>query len=153
MKLVSLSFIFVVFTSLLNGVVSAKGFKSHAGPVQAEVVKITDADTIRVIAYPWPSMRVAAAVRIRGIDTPEKRRSKCNQEKALAYRATAYVKGLLKPGHRVKLENIRFGKYAGRVVADLFFEMPKGWENLASVLFAAGYAKEYHGGKKRSWCN
>ncbi|WAP70646.1 hypothetical protein [Jiella pelagia] len=59
-----------------------------AGPVAANVVKVRDGDTVEVEAFVWPMQSVHVAVRLRGIDAPEKR-GKCEAEKAAAARATA----------------------------------------------------------------
>ena len=58
-----------------------------AGPVAAHVVKVRDGDTVEVEAFVWPMQSVHVAVRLRGIDAPEKR-GKCDGEKAAAARAT-----------------------------------------------------------------
>ena len=51
-------------------------WRSIAGPVTARVIRIIDGDTIEVDAHPWPGHAVRVSVRLRGIDTPE-RRSRC----------------------------------------------------------------------------
>jgi endonuclease YncB( thermonuclease family) len=124
--------------------------KVYAGPFNATVVRVYDADTVIVDVYPWPSISVRTKVRIRGIDTPERRRYKCPEEKQLARISTDYVKGLLPKGTRVQLGGVSFGKYAGRVLGNLMISsFDNKWSSLGEILLAAGYAKPYNGGKKK----
>ncbi len=53
-----------------------------------------------------------------------------------------FVKGLIL-GETVTLENVKYGKYAGRVVADVRLE---DGENLATKIINQGLGREYHGG-------
>ncbi len=127
--------------------------KVYDGPFNATVVRVYDADTVIVDVYPWPSISVRTKVRIRGIDTPERRRYKCPEEKQLAKQSTNYVRDLLKPGVRVQLTEVAFGKYAGRVLGNLMISsINNKWSSLGEILLAAGYAKPYKGGKKKGWC-
>lgn len=127
--------------------------KVYAGPFNATVVRVYDADTVIVDVYPWPSISVRTKVRIRGIDTPERRRYKCPEEKQLARISTDYVKGLLPKGTRVQLTEVSFGKYANRVIGNLMIgSIDNKWTSLGEILLAAGYAKPYKGRKKKGWC-
>lgn len=127
--------------------------KVYDGPFNATVVRVYDADTVIVDVYPWPSISVRTKVRIRGIDTPERRRYKCPQEKQLAKQSTNYVRSLLKPGARVQLTEVSFGKYANRVIGNLLIgSIDNKWSSLGKTLLAAGYAQPYYGGKKKGWC-
>ncbi len=89
-----------------------------AGPVPAEVLSVIDGDTIEVRAVVWLGQVVSTRVRLAGIDAPELR-AKCARERALAERARAYLLARLEGGDRsrVRLRDIRYGKYAGRVLA------------------------------------
>ncbi len=127
--------------------------KVYDGPFNATVVRVYDADTVIVEVYPWPSISVRTKVRIRGIDTPERRRYKCPEEKLLAKISTDYVKGLLPKGTRVQLTEVSFGKYANRVIGNLMIgSIDNKWTSLGEILLAAGYAKPYKGRKKKGWC-
>jgi len=117
------------------------------GPVAAKVIKVYDGDTFTVEAYPWPGLEAKASVRVNGVDTPEIR-GKCDAEKEKAIEAREYVKGLIL-GEVVLLENIKHGKYAGRVVAEVILD---GGENLADKIISQGLGREYHGGKREGWC-
>ncbi len=117
------------------------------GPVSAKVIKVYDGDTFTVEAYPWPGLEAKASVRVDGVDTPEIR-GKCEAEKQKAIEARDFVKGLIL-GEVVQLENVRHGKYAGRVVAEVILD---GGENLAEKIIQQGLGREYHGGKREGWC-
>ncbi len=117
------------------------------GPVAAKVIKVYDGDTFTVEAYPWPGLEAKASVRVNGVDTPEIR-GKCEAEKQKAVEARDYVKGLIL-GEVVQLENVKHGKYAGRVVAMVILD---GGENLAEKIISQGLGREYHGGRREGWC-
>lgn len=119
-----------------------------AGPVAASVVKVRDGDTVEVEAFVWPMQSVHVAVRLRGIDAPEKR-GKCDGEKAAAARATARLKQLLATD-RVYLTEISGDKYFGRVLARLSV---KGNADLGRTLLKEGLVAPYVGGKRRDWCS
>jgi len=117
------------------------------GPVAAKVVKVYDGDTFTVEAYPWPGLEAKASVRVNGVDTPEIR-GKCEAEKLKAIEAREFVKWLVL-GETVFLQNIKYGKYAGRVVADVKL---KGGSSLADKIINQGLGREYHGGAREGWC-
>ena len=65
--------------------------------------------------------------------------------------ARAYLLARLKGGERaqVRLRDIRYGKYAGRVLARV---ETAGGEDLGQGLMAAGLARPYDGRARVSWC-
>ena len=52
------------------------------------------------------------------------------------------------PELRVRIANVKHGKYAGRVVADVLV----GGEKLSDMLIAEGLGRPYEGGRRESWC-
>ncbi len=116
------------------------------GPVTADVVSVYDGDTLTVDAHPWPQITVRPSVRVSGIDTPEIR-GKCDQETAMAREARDLARETV--GASVTLRDVQLGKYAGRVVADVFTEDGR---RLADVLLEAGLARVYDGGERLGWC-
>ncbi len=52
-------------------------------------------------------------------------------------------------GEKILLENVKYGKYAGRVVADVKLE---GGDSLADRIISQGLGREYHGGRREGWC-
>ncbi len=121
-----------------------------AGPVPAEVISVIDGDTIEVRALIWLGQVVSTRVRLAGIDAPELR-GKCARERALAERARAYLLARLGGEDRawVRLRDIRYGKYAGRVLARV---ETAGGEDLGRGLMAAGLARPYAGRARAPWC-
>jgi endonuclease YncB( thermonuclease family) len=119
-----------------------------AGPVPAEVVEVLDGDTIAVRARIWLGQELATHVRLAGIDTPELH-GKCERERRLAAAARDLLASRLVE-RRVTLQDVQFGKYAGRVVARVATE---SGEDVADVLISAGLARPYGGGSRRPWCD
>jgi len=117
------------------------------GPVPAQVLEITDGDTLKVRARIWLGQDVDISVRLAGVDTPELR-GRCERERQLAQSARRLVETLI--GDRpVILHDIRYGKYAGRVLARVTTD---GGEDLAARLIADGLGREYGGAARRGWC-
>ena len=50
--------------------------------------------------------------------------------------------------HSVQITNVKHGKYAGRVVADVLV----GGKKLSDMLIAEGLGRPYEGGRRESWC-
>jgi endonuclease YncB( thermonuclease family) len=117
------------------------------GPVAAEVLRVIDGDTIEVRAHIWLGQEVTTLVRLGGIDAPELK-GKCESERAAARRAKARIEEKLR-GREVTLRDIRFEKYAGRVMSKV--ETEKG-EDLGTALTREGYVRSYHGAKRAGWC-
>ena len=114
--------------------------------VPADVVSVYDGDTFKAVAHPWPGMSIDVSVRVNGIDTPEIR-GKCQAEKEAAIAARDYVRDVL--GESVILKNVKRGKYAGRVVADVYLTDGR---ILTELLIASGLGRPYDGGKRSGWC-
>ena len=122
----------------------------YANPYDMVVTKVTDGDTIRV-ATPWlpPELGDDIAIRILGIDTPEKGgRAKCEKEAALGAEATAFAKSVIIVGDTVQVNILQWDKFGGRMNADVFVN----GQNFAQMQIDKGLAVPYDGGKKDSWC-
>lgn len=117
------------------------------GPVDAAVRRVVDGDTLVIGARIWLGQTVETTVRIAGIDAPE-RRARCDRERDLARRATERVQALL-AGGRAVLRDVRYGKYAGRVLARV--ATPQGID-VGTALIGEGLARPYRGGRRQSWC-
>jgi len=48
------------------------------------------------------------------------------------------------------LHNIKYGKYAGRVVADVVLE---SGDSLSEKIISHGLGRQYSGGKRSGWCD
>lgn len=117
------------------------------GPISARVIAVIDGDTFDARALIWLGQEIRVRVRIIGIDAPELRAG-CAAEKALAERARDLLEEKIGDG-LVVLRQIRFGKYAGRVLARV---SNAAEEDLAEALLAAGLARPYAGGARATWC-
>ena len=123
-----------------------------AGPLPARVVSVLDGDTLDVRVHIWLGQDLNIRVRLAGIDAPELK-GKCSREKELARRARAYLLARLDPENdeaaAVRLREVRYGKFAGRVLARV--ETLDG-ADLGQGLVAAGLARAYDGRRRASWC-
>ena len=113
------------------------------------IVRIVDGDTLKADAgADMPSELAMLSVRIRGIDTAERGgRAKCDSKRARGQAATAFTAALLEGG-AVVIRDPEWGKWGGRVVADVLID----GRSLAAALLEAGHARPYDGGRRGSWC-
>lgn len=126
----------------------ARAAEILTGPASATVLEVIDGDTITVSARIWLGQAVETRVRLAGIDTPELR-GDCQAERELAARAREWLVESLSSG-QVVLTEIRYGTYAGRVVARI---STVGTPDIADTLIAAGLARPYGGrGARPDWC-
>ena len=124
---------------------AAVGADTIPGPITARVVSVYDGDTLTVDADPWPGLTARTKVRVAGVDTPEVR-GECQAEKDLAVRARDFVRSTV--GAQVQLTDVRLGKYAGRVVAEVWVNEQK----LSDLLIAENLGRPYRGGRREGWC-
>ena len=124
------------------------GRSELAGPVEAELIEVIDGDTLSVRIPIWPGQTVETLVRLEGVDTPEIK-GKCAAERERGREAQTFVKKLL-GGDGVMLHEVRFGKYAGRVLARV---TTKAGEDVATRLVERGLGRLYGGGKRAGWCD
>jgi endonuclease YncB( thermonuclease family) len=117
------------------------------GPVPAEIVSVVDGDTLSVRAHIWLGQEVATLVRLAGIDTPELK-GECESERVHARAAREYLERAVAHGP-VSLAQIRYEKYAGRVMAKV---ASADGADLSERMIAAGFARAYDGGKRLPWC-
>jgi len=120
------------------------------GPVPAEVVRVIDGDSLEVRATIWLGQSVQTVVRIADLDTPELRGA-CEREKELARAARDRLAAEAPPGSAVRLTDLKYDKYGGRILATT-----ATWEgrNLANLMIEAGLGRAYHGGhrERAAWC-
>ena len=117
------------------------------GPVPAIVERVIDGDTLEVRAQIWVGQEVRVRVRLSNVDTPELN-GKCHDERRLAHHARSFVVQEI-AGGPILLTNIRLGKYAGRVIAEI--ETASG-QHLGARLLRAGLAKPYRKRRYGRWC-
>jgi endonuclease YncB( thermonuclease family) len=122
-------------------------YNKLAGPVPADVLRVVDGDTIEVRAHIWLGQAVETLVRLYGLDTPELK-GKCPAERTAARRAKALLEEKL-ADRQVVLRDIRFEKYAGRVMSRV--ETTDG-QDMSHAMIADGAGRSYNGHRRGSWC-
>lgn len=116
----------------------------------AVILRVSDGDTV-VIAAPFlpAPLKPQLAVRIFGVDTPEKGfRAKCESENQRGMAASEYTKQFVKASKQRQVVLYDWDKFGGRVLGDIILD----GQSLRAGLIANGYAREYYGDAKQSWC-
>jgi micrococcal nuclease len=120
----------------------------------AQILRITDGDTV-VIAAPFlpPPLKPELAIRVFGVDTPEKGfRAQCESEKQRGEAASAFTKNAISQasasGGKFQVTMYGWDKFGGRVLGDILVN----GQSLRAALIANGFAREYYGDAKQSWC-
>ncbi|MGE0408521.1 MAG: thermonuclease family protein [Amphiplicatus sp.] len=106
---------------------------------------VLDGDTIRARVTIWIDQEILVAVRVAGVDAPERRGANCPAEREQAEKARAFTLRFF-ADNRAMLRDIRYDKYGGRVVARI--ENAAG-EDLAAALRKAGFAVDFGAA---AWC-
>jgi len=117
----------------------------------AQILRISDGDTI-VIAAPFlpQPLKPELAVRIYGVDTPEKGfRGQCESEKQRGEAASVFTKNLVQASQQRQVILYGWDKFGGRVLGDIILN----GKSLRTELIRNGFAREYYGAAKQSWCN
>lgn len=138
-------FLLTVFTSI------AYAQKTPQGVIyDATIVRINDGDTV-VIAAPFlpAPLKPELAVRVFGVDTPEKNHlAKCESEKQRGLAATEFTKKMVAASQKRQVVLYSWDKFGGRVLGDLLLN----GQSLRAMLIQNGFAREYFGEAKTSWC-
>lgn len=113
--------------------------------------EVKDGDTVTFVApFLPPPLKPVLGVRVLGVDTPEKGfRAKCPQEAARGEAATKFTKSVIANARSIQFEIVDWDKFGGRVLGDVIVD----GQRLSKLLIANGYAREYWGEAKQSWCN
>jgi len=117
----------------------------------AQIIRVSDGDTIVISApfLPQP-LKPELAVRIYGVDTPEKgHRAQCPNEAQRGEAASAFTKNAVAKSLKRQVTLYRWDKFGGRVLGDILLD----GQSLRGMLIANGFAREYYGEAKQSWCN
>jgi endonuclease YncB( thermonuclease family) len=116
----------------------------------AQILRVTDGDTV-VIAAPFlpAPLKPELAVRIYGVDTPEKSfRGQCDSEKQRGEAASVFTKNLVQASQHRQVILYGWDKFGGRVLGDIILN----GQSLRAQLITNGFAREYYGDAKQSWC-
>ena len=111
------------------------------------VIKVYDGDTITIaskIKGLKDSPLYRFSVRLNGIDTPELKGGKNEQEKQVAIMARDWLSGKIL-NKNIELHDVQTEKY-GRLLAEVWFDD----KNMNKEMIAQRFAVEYDGGTKKS---
>lgn len=114
------------------------------------IIRAIDGDTIVVTAPYLPApLKPELGVRIFGVDTPEKSfRAKCYSEKKRGEQASEFTQLVIKSTKKHQVVLYSWDKFGGRVLGDMILD----GMSLRTLLIKNGFAREYFGEKKQSWC-
>jgi len=116
-----------------------------------QITRVVDGDTVE-FAAPWlpDPLKKRLTIRIYGVDTPEKGfRAKCESEAKRGAAATEFTKKVITESKRAQVAIWDWDKFGGRVLGDIILD----GVSLRSLLIKNGFAREYYGEAKQSWCN
>ena len=136
----------MVFVSAVNAQKQPQGVT-----YDANILRVSDGDTVVIEAPFLPApLKKELAVRIFGVDTPEKGfRAKCPQEDQRGQAASAFTKQQVANSQKRQVVLYDWDKFGGRVLGDIILN----GQSLRAMLIQNGFAREYYGDAKGSWCN
>ena len=144
---------FYVFLALVIAVVvPAYAQKVPQGVTyDAQILRVNDGDTVVISAPFLPKpLKPELAIRIYGVDTPEKGfRAQCPSEDQRGQAATAFTKNAVASTQKHQVTIYGWDKFGGRVLGDMILN----GVSLRAELIRNGFAREYYGDAKQSWCN
>ena len=115
------------------------------------LTRVIDGDTVAFQASWLPDpLKKELSIRVFGVDTPEKGfRAKCPSEDARGQAATSFTKSTINASTKRQIVLMDWDKYGGRVLGDVLLD----GKSLRQMLIQNGFAREYYGEAKQSWCN
>jgi endonuclease YncB( thermonuclease family) len=124
---------------------------SYGNPYEWQITRVVDGDTVAVAALWLPDpLKKEISIRVYGVDTPEKGfRAKCEQENQRGIMASQFTKKMIENSHQRLIFVREWDKYGGRLLGDVILD----GKSLRDLLIANGFAREYFGDAKTSWCN
>ena len=117
----------------------------------AKIIRVNDGDTVVISAPFLPApLKPELAVRVFGVDTPEKGfRAQCPSEDQRGQAATAFTKNAVASTQKHQVVIYGWDKFGGRILGDMLLN----GVSLRAELIRNGFAREYYGDAKQSWCN
>ncbi len=124
--------------------------EKHGVTYDVVLTRVIDGDTVAFQANWLPEpLKKELSIRVFGVDTPEKSfRAKCPSEAARGEAATAFTKQTINASTKRQIIMMDWDKYGGRVLGDVLLD----GKSLRQQLIANGFAREYYGEAKTSWC-
>ena len=117
----------------------------------AKFTRLVDGDTVAFRADFLPApLKPELLLRVYGVDTPEKgHRAKCPGEAERGAAASEFTKNAIKNTTKHQIVLYKWDKFGGRVLGDILLD----GQSLRAALIANGFAREYYGDAKQSWCD
>ena len=130
--------------------VLAQGKQKAGVTYDAEITRVIDGDTVAFQADFLPApLKKELSIRVYGVDTPEKgHRAQCASEAQRGEAASAFTKQMIAASQQRQVVLMDWDKYGGRVLGDVILN----GVSLRQQLIANGFAREYYGEAKTSWC-
>ena len=115
------------------------------------ITRVIDGDTVAFQAtFLPPPLKQELSIRVFGVDTPEKgHRAQCPKENEKGQAASAFTKNAITKAQKRQVAIADWDKYGGRVLGDILLD----GQSLRTMLIQNGFAREYYGEAKTSWCN
>ena len=116
----------------------------------AVITRVIDGDTVAFQADFLPApLKKELSIRVYGVDTPEKGfRAACPSEAQRGEAASAFTKQAVAASTKRQVVLMDWDKYGGRVLGDVILN----GQSLRVMLIQNGFAREYYGEAKTSWC-
>jgi endonuclease YncB( thermonuclease family) len=137
--------------AFLPGLLFAQSAKEARAVVYDVVItRVIDGDTVAFRADWLPDpLKKELSIRVYGVDTPEKgHRAQCPPEAIRGEMATAFTKQMVAESKTRQIALMGWDKYGGRVLGDVILN----GVSLRQLLIQNGFAREYYGEAKQSWC-
>lgn len=117
-----------------------------------KINRVVDGDTVEVATNWVPDpLPKKMSIRVFGVDTPEKgHRAMCPSEAQRGEAATAFTKKVITESKTARVAVLSWDKYGGRMLGDIILDNNV---SLRALLIQNGFAREYYGEAKTSWCN
>lgn len=140
---------FLVLLALLSALAFAQK-QMPSAVYDFPITRVIDGDTVAFQApFLPPPLKQELSIRVFGVDTPEKSfRAKCPSEAQRGEMATAFTKQQIASAQRRQIVLMDWDKYGGRVLGDILLD----GRSLRQMLIQNGFAREYYGEAKQSWC-
>jgi endonuclease YncB( thermonuclease family) len=139
------------FSAWNNSVFAQTGKQKAGVTYDANITRVIDGDTVAFEAAWLPDpLKKELSIRVFGVDTPEKgHRAQCPSEAQRGEAASKFTKDMIAASQKRQVVLMDWDKYGGRVLGDVILN----GQSLRAMLISKGYAREYYGEAKTSWCN
>lgn len=141
----------IVYFGLTYSIVAFSQGKQKPGVTyDAVLTRVIDGDTVAFQANFLPEpLKKELSIRVFGVDTPEKgHRASCPSENEKGLAASAFTKAQVNAATKHQIIIMDWDKYGGRVLGDVLLN----GKSLRVMLIEKGYAREYYGEAKTTWC-